>query len=86
MTNANKLYGLDAAKRKKCGWGAMAFISPEIPSPKTPTERAIRKAFGERLKQAYQLHVYDVVEMLEQAYDLGVKHESERIFKRARGS
>ena len=78
MTDASWLHSRDGSKRIKAGWGGMAFIAPKLSKPDSPTEKAIRKAFKSTIKNAYMLHVYDVVEMLERAYDLGIEHERER--------
>ena len=78
MTSASRLRKRDNKKRKKCGWGPMAFIGPKFPTPKTQTERAVRRLVNDHLSlnTAYLVHIYDVVEAAEKAYRLGRKHKA----------
>ena len=53
----------------------MAFITPTFPKPRTRAEKEARKVFSRHrdLGRTYMLHVYDVLEMIEDAYQEGRK-------------
>jgi hypothetical protein len=74
MTDAKKLLERDNAQRAKFGWCTSSWIPPKLPKPETPTEKVIRKAFKKDLERVVEMHVYQIVEMLERAYDLGQEH------------
>ena len=72
MINAKKLHERDQKHCKDLDWSSMAFISPELPEPKTDAEQEVRilffKMFG---TTTYKLHIYDVLEAMERAHALG---------------
>ena len=73
---AIELHCRDQSVREKLGWGPMAFIGPKLPEPKTEVEQIARDALSEWCKNnltigamPYQLHIYDVVELMERAIE-----------------
>ena len=72
MTDAIKLALRDQKKRDKNGWSSMAFIPPELPKPRIECEIQVRALFHTLFGQtAYLIHIYDVLEAMEKAYELG---------------
>lgn len=75
MTDSARLHARDAATRKRL-WGPFssgAFIAPTLPQPRTKAEKTVRAMLVEKEgANTYLLHVYNVVELMEQAYAAGV--------------
>ena len=64
---ASKLYARDQRKRRACDWPS-CFIAPEFFKPRSKKERVCLSLMPDR---AISMHVYDVMEALQRAYDLG---------------
>jgi hypothetical protein len=72
--NAAKLHDRDRRSRERLGWSPLAFVNPKLPKPRTKAERAVRDLFDERFGDtAYKVHIYDVLEAMEEAYKIGGK-------------
>ena len=68
---AAELYQRDDNIRKKLKWSAMAFIAPKVPAPKTEAEKAAQSILLREHPDGYQIHIYSILEMLEEAYEAG---------------
>ena len=80
MTDAKKLHARD---RK--GMTPMSFVSPNLPKPRTKTEKAVRKLACEKINMetVCSLHIYDIIELMELAYRHGQGKQGKSETKKA---